>query len=60
MATDFQAALDTPEGRRKPTAAPKSPTSANKTQSSREEEGEEESDSDSDSEEGGGWGSDEF
>lgn len=62
VATDFQAALDTPEGRRKPRAAPKSSTSAKKAPPSRQEEEEEEDDeeSGSESDEGGGWGSDEF
>lgn len=62
VATDFQAALDTPEGRRKPRATPKSPTLAKETPKSGQEEEEEDEDgeSGSDSEEGGGWGSDEF
>eukprot|EP00752_Nemacystus_decipiens_P005139 g4663.t1 len=61
VATDFQAALDTPEGRRNPRAAPKSSTSAKKAPPSRqEEEQDEDEESGSDSEEEGGWGSDEF
>lgn len=65
MGTDFQAALDTPEGRRNPRAAAKSRMSAEIAPPSRQKDEEEDEESGSDSEEegeeeGGGWGSDEF
>ncbi|CAN0035964.1 unnamed protein product [Ectocarpus sp. 12 AP-2014] len=64
VATDFQAALDTPAGRRKPGARAKSPDEGPSQKKSRAEplEDEEEGDyeSDSEEEEEGGWGSDEF
>lgn len=66
MATDFQAALDTPAGRRK-TSPAKSPTAQVPSvvdggvgDGGDEGRGGEEEDSDDDDEEQGGWGSDEF
>lgn len=66
VATDFQAALDTPAGKRKPSPQAKSSDKKeNKSASGSplSEQGEEEEagdESDSEDEEGGGWGSEEF